>query len=329
MKKNIAIVAGGYSSEVVVSLKSAEGIYSFIDKDKYNLYIAILKKEDWVVRLSDGTETPINKNDFSFCENQEVKKFDFAYITIHGTPGEDGRLQGYFDMIGIPYSSCSALVSALTFNKYVCNHYLSAFGVKIARSIRLMNGQTIEADEAVNQLGLPIFVKPNDGGSSFGVTKVKEKEALQAAVDKAFAEGREVVLESFIKGTEVTCGCYKIKGKEVVFPITEVVTSNEFFDYDAKYNGQVEEITPARLSEDLTLKIQRETSRIYDILGAKGLIRVDYIIPDDGEPMLLEINTTPGMTATSFIPQQVRAAGLNITDVMTDIIEDSLNKAVI
>lgn len=329
MKKNIAIVAGGYSSEVVVSLKSAEGIYSFIDKDKYNLYIAILKKEDWVVRLSDGTETPINKNDFSFCENQEVKKFDFAYITIHGTPGEDGRLQGYFDMIGIPYSSCSALVSALTFNKYVCNHYLSAFGVKIARSIRLMNGQTIEADEAVNQLGLPIFVKPNDGGSSFGVTKVKEKEALQAAVDKAFAEGREVVLESFIKGTEVTCGCYKIKGKEVVFPITEVITSNEFFDYDAKYNGQVEEITPARLSEDLTLKIQRETSRIYDILGAKGLIRVDYIIPEDGEPMLLEINTTPGMTATSFIPQQVRAAGLNITDVMTDIIEDSLNKAVI
>ena len=329
MKKNIAIVAGGYSSEVVVSLKSAEGIYSFIDKDKYNLYIAILKKEDWVVRLSDGTETPINKNDFSFCENQEVKKFDFAYITIHGTPGEDGRLQGYFDMIGIPYSSCSALVSALTFNKYVCNHYLSAFGVKIARSIRLMNGQTIEADEAVNQLGLPIFVKPNDGGSSFGVTKVKEKEALQAAVDKAFAEGREVVLESFIKGTEVTCGCYKIKGKEVVFPITEVVTSNEFFDYDAKYNGQVEEITPARLPEDLTLKIQRETSRIYDILGAKGLIRVDYIIPEDGEPMLLEINTTPGMTATSFIPQQVRAAGLNITDVMTDIIEDSLNKAVI
>ena len=329
MKKNIAIVAGGYSSEVVVSLKSAEGIYSFIDKDKYNLYIAILKKEDWVVRLSDGTETPINKNDFSFCENQEVKKFDFAYITIHGTPGEDGRLQGYFDMIGIPYSSCSALVSALTFNKYVCNHYLSAFGVKIARSIRLMSGQTIEADEAVNQLGLPIFVKPNDGGSSFGVTKVKEKEALQAAVDKAFAEGREVVLESFIKGAEVTCGCYKIKGKEVVFPITEVVTSNEFFDYDAKYNGQVEEITPARLSEDLTLKIQRETSRIYDILGAKGLIRVDYIIPEDGEPMLLEINTTPGMTATSFIPQQVRAAGLNITDVMTDIIEDSLNKAVI
>lgn len=329
MKKNIAIVAGGYSSEVVVSLKSAEGIYSFIDKDKYNLYIAILKKEDWVVKLSDGTEAPINKNDFSFCENQEVKKFDFAYITIHGTPGEDGRLQGYFDMIGIPYSSCSALVSALTFNKYVCNHYLSAFGVKIARSIRLMNGQTVEADEAVNQLGLPIFVKPNDGGSSFGVTKVKEKEALQAAVDKAFAEGREVVLESFIKGTEVTCGCYKIKGKEVVFPISEVVTSNEFFDYDAKYNGQVEEITPARLSEDLTLKIQRETSRIYDILGAKGLIRVDYIIPEDGEPMLLEINTTPGMTATSFIPQQVRAAGLNITDVMTDIIEDSLNKTVI
>ncbi len=325
MKKNIAIVAGGDSSEIVISLKSADGIYSFIDKEKYNLYIAIVKKGEWAVILPNGEHTPIDKNDFSFKEDGLVKHFDFAYITIHGTPGEDGRLQGYFDMIDMPYSSCGMLVSALTFNKYVCNHYLNDFGVKIASSIHLFKGDKIADEEVVNRLGLPVFIKPNDGGSSFGVTKVKEISAIQPAIIKAFGEGREVILESFIEGTEVTCGCYKIAGKEVVLPLTEVVTKNEFFDFDAKYNGEVDEITPARISKELTEKIQQLTSKIYNILGAKGLIRVDYIIPADGEPVLLEINTTPGMTATSFIPQQVRAAGLKIGDVMADIIEDELN----
>lgn len=331
MKRNIAIVAGGDSSEIVISLKSAEGIYSFIDKDKYNLYIALVKRGEWVVRLSDGTQTPIDRNDFSFRENGVVRHFDFAYITIHGTPGEDGRLQAYFDLIGLPYSSCGMLVSALTFNKYVCNHYLYAFGIRIAPSIRLLPGETASNEEIVGRLGLPVFVKPNDGGSSFGVTKVKEASGLQPAIGKAFGEGKEVIIESYVEGTEVTCGCYKIKGakgqkrKEVVFPLTEVVTDNEFFDFDAKYNGQVDEITPARLPAELTEKIQRQTSRIYDLLGAKGLVRVDYIIPADGEPVLLEINTTPGMTATSFIPQQVRAAGLDIKEVMTDIIENEFN----
>ena len=244
MKKNIAIVAGGDSSEIVISLKSADGIYSFIDKDKYNLYIAIVKRDEWAVILPSGEHTPIDKNDFSFKENGVTRHFDFAYITIHGTPGEDGRLQGYFDMIGMPYSSCGMLVSALTFNKYVCNHYLKDFGVKIAASIHLFKGETITDEEVVTRLGLPIFVKPNDGGSSFGVTKVKEVSAIQPAIAKAFGEGREVILESFIDGTEVTCGCYKVEGKEVVFPLTEVVTDNEFFDFDAKYNGQVDEITP-------------------------------------------------------------------------------------
>lgn len=325
MKKNIAIIAGGDSSEIVVSLKSAAGIYSFIDKDKYNLYIAIVKRDEWSVELSNGEHTPIDKNDFSFRENGEIKHFDFAYITIHGTPGEDGRLQAYFDLIGMPYSSCGMLVSAITFNKFVCNNYLRNFGVKVADSIRLFKGQTITDEEAVSRLGLPIFVKPNDGGSSFGVTKVKEIVQLQPAIEKAFNEGEEVMLESFIAGTEVTCGCYKVKGKEVVFPLTEVVTENEFFDFDAKYNGQVDEITPARISSELTEKIQRETSKIYDILGAKGIIRVDFIIAADGSFKMLEVNTTPGMTATSFIPQQVRAAGLDIKDVMTDIIENEFN----
>ena len=325
MKKNIVIVAGGDSSEVIVSLKSAEGIYSFLDKEKYNVYIALVKKGEWAVKLPNGEYTPIDKNDFSFHEDGQVRHFDFAYITIHGTPGEDGRLQGYFDMIEMPYSSCGMFVSALTFNKYACNHYLKDFGVKIAESIHLFKGQTVAEEEVLNRLGLPVFVKPNDGGSSFGVTKVKELSALQPAIAKAFEEGKEVVIESFIDGKEVTCGCYKTAKKEVVFPVTEVVTDNEFFDFDAKYNGQVQEITPARISVELTEKIQRETSRIYDILGAKGLIRVDYIIPADGEPKLLEINTTPGMTATSFIPQQVRAAGLDIKNVLTEIIENEFN----
>jgi len=325
MKRNIAIIAGGDSSEIVVSLKSAEGIYSFIDKDKYNLYIAIVKKEGWIVRLPNGQESSIDKNNFSFQENGVNKQFDFAYITIHGTPGEDGKLQGYFDMIGIPYSSCGMLVSAITFNKYVCNNYLKGFGINVSRSIRLRKGQSITNDDVINQLGLPIFVKPNDGGSSFGVSKVKEISEIQPAVQKAFTEGNEVILESYIAGTEVTSGCYKVKAKEVVFPITEVVTTNEFFDFDAKYNGQVDEITPARISPELTEKIQRTTSAIYDILAAKGIIRVDYIIPKEGEPFLLEVNTTPGMTTTSFIPQQVRAAGLDIKDVMTEIIENEFN----
>lgn len=325
MKRNIAIVAGGDSSEIVISLKSAEGIYSFLDKNKYNVYIALLKGGEWVVELLNGEQAPINKNDFSFCEKGEIKRFDFAYITIHGTPGEDGRLQGYFDMIGMPYSSCGMFVSALTFNKFACNHYLKGFGVNIAESIHLFKGQSVTDDEVVDRLGLPVFVKPNDGGSSFGVTKVKNVSDIQPAIAKAFSEGKEVVLESFIEGTEVTCGCYKTSDKEVVFPVTEVVTDNEFFDFDAKYNGQVQEITPARISAELTEKVQRETLRIYDILGAKGLIRVDYIITAEGIPMLLEINTTPGMTVTSFIPQQVRAAGLDIKEVMTDIIENEFN----
>ena len=240
MKKNIAIVAGGYSSEYVVSLRSAQGIHSFINKERYNLYIVLVTHEEWKVQLPNESWTPIDKNDFSFTEGGEKKHFDFCYITIHGTPGEDGRLQGYFDMIGMPYSSCSMMVSALTFNKYICNQYLRHFGVHVADSIHLFQGDQITDEEVIARLGLPIFVKPNDGGSSFGVTKVKTKEAIQPAIEKAFSEGREVVLERFIAGTEVTCGCYKTTHKEVVFPLTEVVTPNEFFDYDAKYNGQVD-----------------------------------------------------------------------------------------
>lgn len=322
--KNIAIIAGGFSSEYEVSLKSANGLYDFIDKDRYRLYIVMITKESWTVRLSDGSTPDIDKNDFSFLTSDGQKiTFDYAYITIHGCPGEDGRLQGYFDMLGIPYSSCGVLAGALTFNKFVNNQFLKSLGYRVSDSIRLLEGQTVETDEIISKLGLPVFVKPNDGGSSFGITKVKEASQMQPAIEKAFAEGREVIIERFIQGTEVTCGCYKIKGKQVVFPITEVVTENEFFDYDAKYNGESQEITPARISQELTAEIQQKTLEIYDAIGAHGIIRVDYIIPTDHQPVLLEINTNPGMTAASFIPQQIQAAGLDIKDVMTEIIENT------
>ena len=324
-KRTIAIVAGGDSSELVVSLRSAQGIYSFIDKDRYNLYIVEMEGKRWEVVLPDGNKTSIDRNDFSFVENGEKKNFDFAYITIHGTPGENGILQGYFDLIGMPYSSCNVLVSAITFNKFTCNQYLKGFGIRVSESLILRKGFEILDEEVINKVGLPCFIKPNAGGSSFGVTKVKTKEDIQPAIEKAFKESDEVMIEAFMKGTEITCGCYKTKDKEVVFPITEVVTGNEFFDYDAKYNGQVEEITPARIPEETAERVRLLTSAIYDILGCSGIIRIDYIITEGEKVNLLEINTTPGMTATSFIPQQVRAAGLDIKDVMTDIIEDKFN----
>ena len=324
-KRTIAIIAGGDSSELPVSLRSAQGIYSFIDKERYNLYIVEMQGKRWEVVLPNGEKTPIDRNDFSFTENGEKKNFDFAYITIHGTPGENGILQGYFDLIGMPYSSCNVLVSAMTFNKFTCNQYLKGFGIRVSESMILRKGFEILDEEVINKVGLPCFIKPNAGGSSFGVTKVKTKEDIQPAIEKAFNESDEVMIEAFMQGTEITCGCYKTKDKEVVFPITEVVTSNEFFDYDAKYNGQVDEITPARILEETAESVRLLTSAIYDILGCEGIIRIDYIITEGEKVNLLDINTTPGMTATSFIPQQVRAAGLDIKDVMTDIIENKFN----
>lgn len=321
MIRTIAIVAGGDTSEFEVSLRSAQGIYSFIDKEKYTLYIVEMRGTEWSVCLPDGSRTPVDRNDFSFTAPDGGKvKFDFAYITIHGTPGEDGRLQGYFDLLHIPYSCCGVLAAALTYNKFACNQYLKGFGVRVAESLMLRRGQHIDDAQVVEKIGLPCFIKPSLGGSSFGVTKVKTVEQIQPALDKAFAEAEEVMVEAFMQGTEITCGCYKTKDKTVVFPITEVVTGNEFFDYDAKYNGQVSEITPARISDELTHRVQTLTSAIYDILGAAGIIRVDYIISAGEVINLLEVNTTPGMTATSFIPQQVRAAGLEIKEVMDDII---------
>jgi len=331
MKRKIAIIAGGDSSEYEVSLRSAAGIYSFMDKERYDITVVRLHGNDWqAIPAFDGTNPevlaeagePIDKNDFSFTRGGVKHTFDFAYITIHGTPGENGILQGYLDMIGMPYSCCGVLAAALTFNKYACNHYLSYFGFHIANSMMLRKGQKWpNAPKIADTLGLPCFIKSNVGGSSFGCTKVKTVEDIYPAIERAFEEGDEVICESFMQGTEVTCGVYKTKDKAVAFPITEVVTHNEFFDYNAKYKGEVDEITPARIPDAIRDKIQAETLRLYDIIGANGIIRVDWIITGD-KINLLEVNTTPGMTPTSFIPQQVRAAGLDIKDVLTDIIEN-------
>ncbi|WP_455064016.1 D-alanine--D-alanine ligase [Prevotella sp.] len=326
LKRTIAIVCGGDSSEHDVSMHSAQGLYSFFDKERYNIYIVDVKGIDWHVELEDGTSAPIDKNDFSFIENGKHIEFDYAYITIHGAPGENGIMQGYFDLIHLPYSTSGVLVEALTFDKYVLNNYLRGFGVNVADSILLRRGEEYNEEEIEKRLGMPCFVKPAADGSSFGVSKVKNIDQLAPALRVAFMESDEVMIEGFLDGTEISQGVYKTKDKSIVFPATEVVTSNEFFDYNAKYNGQVQEITPARINPDTAKRVAAETSRIYDILHANGIIRIDYIISKDKEGNdvinMLEINTTPGMTATSFIPQQVRAAGLDIKDVLSEIVEN-------
>ena len=325
MKKVIAIVAGGYSSEHDVSLRSAEGILSFMDNEKYDSYVVDIEKNKWTARYGDEL-CPINRSDFSFTASDGQHKFDFAYITIHGTPGENGILQGYFDLIGIPYSTSDVLIESMTFNKFALNNFLRSFPeLHISDSIMVRKGEAmpVEAD-VVSRLGLPCFVKPNAGGSSFGVTKVKTAEALIPAIEKAMHESDEVLIEKIMVGTEITCGAYKQGGEVVTFPITEVVTSQEFFDYDAKYNGKVSEITPARIADETAKRVSEMTKRIYKILGCYGLIRIDYILSGEAgneQINMLEINTTPGMTATSFIPQQIRAAGRKPGDVLSEIIE--------
>jgi len=325
--RKIAIVCGGDSSEMEISLKSAQGLFSYIDKSNYSAWIVVIQKGNWYVRLNDEETTPIDKNDFSFKQKGEKISFDFAWITIHGTPGEDGLLQGYFDLIGLPFSCCDVLAAAITFSKFTCNQFLEGFGVMVGESVLLRKGQSMSNKDVVDIVGLPCFIKCNVGGSSFGVTKVKKTSAIQDAITKAFAEGPEVIIESFLSGTEVTCGCFKTKKGVHLLPVTEVVSQNEFFDYDAKYKGQVEEITPARIPDETRDRIQSITSLIYDILGCKGIIRADYIITREGIK-LLEVNTTPGMTTTSFIPQQVASAGMKMSEVMSEIIEDCFSVSI-
>ena len=325
MKKNIAVVYGGDSSEFVVSVNSSINVFQSIDPTKYNVWKVQMKGLEWVVFENDEPIAPIDKGDFSFNRNGDKITFDFAYITIHGTPGEDGKLQGYLDMVKIPYSTCGVYSSALTFNKYFCSNYLRNFGVTMVKSVRLFKGDRADADQLIADLGLPVFVKPNAGGSSFGVTKVKEKSQLLEALELAMTESADILIEQFIDGKEFTCGLVKLSDQELIFPVTEVIPQNEFFDYEAKYTaGKTDEITPARISPELTQKIQQLSSRIYDLCDCSGIVRIDYILKDN-EFYFLEVNTTPGMTSTSFVPQQIAAMDRKLGEVLGLIIEDKLN----
>jgi len=324
MKKNIAVVYGGDSSEYVVSVESGKNVYNSIDQDLFRPWLVELRGQEWKVMMSGEPVAIVDKGDFSFTREGTKIRFDFAYIIIHGTPGEDGILQGYFELLNIPYSTCDVHASSLTFNKYFCSNYLRNFGIPMAGSVLLKKGSALDVDRLTAQTGLPAFVKPNAGGSSFGITKVKSKADLSAAVEKAWVESEEALVEEFVEGQEFTCGLVKLKDQEFIFPVTEVLPKKEFFDYEAKYTkGMTEEITPARLSPELTADCQQLASRIYDLCNCSGIVRVDFILKN-GKFYFLEVNTTPGMTATSFIPQQIAAMGKNLKEMLTLIIQDKL-----
>jgi len=324
-KPNVAVIAGGDSSEFVVSVKSGANVFKAIDTTRFSPWLVQIKGKSWEVFRNDKKIADIDKSDFSFTENGEKTTFDFAYITIHGTPGEDGILQGYFDLLKIPYSTCDVHSSSLTFNKWFCSNYLRNFGIEMAKSVKLQKGKKVDSKDIIKKLGLPVFVKPNSGGSSFGITKVKTEKELSGAIENAWKESDEALVEEFIEGTEYTCGLVKFADKDLIFPVTEVLPKNEFFDFEAKYTpGGAEEITPARLPENLFKKCQQISSEVYDLCKCSGIVRVDFILKNNTF-YFLEVNTTPGMTETSFIPQQINAMGLSLNEVLTLIIENKLD----
>jgi len=321
MKKNIAILAGGDSSESVISLQSAEQVRKLLNKEKYNTFTVYVKASEWVVTSDQFCDTIINKDDFSFKYNNDRIKFDFALIMIHGTPGEDGKLQSYFDLIGIPYSTSSALISAVTFNKYICKAVLDYEGVKSAKACIVRKGDKINTEKIIAKTGLPCFVKPNAGGSSFGISKVKNITNLESAIIDALKEDTEVIIEEFLPGIEVTSGVFSKNEELIALPITEIVSENEFFDYDAKYNGKSTEITPARVSKIVCKKVTEMSKLIYKKLNCKGVVRIDYMINNDN-PYFIEINTVPGMSSESIIPQQLKEYGMTVSEMYDIIISE-------
>ncbi len=321
----IAVVCGGYSKEEIISLKSAEQIVQSIDASLFKIYTILINNNNWVAKLESGNE-PIDKNDFSFSENGIKISFDAVFMAIHGTPGEDGKLQSYFEMLNIPFTTCNTFVSALTSNKFACKLHLKEFGFLTAKSIVLRIGVKINQEEIIKSLGFPMFVKPNNGGSSFGVTKVKTNGELLPAIDKAFAEDSEIIIEEFIEGREFTCGVFKSTNEAIILPVTEIISKTEFFDFEAKYEGFADEITPAEISNKETEECQKLTSSIYDILACNGVVRIDFL-QRNNEFYFMEVNTVPGMSAESIIPQQVKAHGFTITEFYSKLIHDAINRS--
>lgn len=322
--KNIAIIMGGYSSEYQISLKSGNVVYQNLDTSKYIGYRIHIFKEKWVYVDDKEQEFPIDKNDFSVMINGNKIVFDAVFNAIHGTPGEDGLLQAYFELIGMKQTSCDYYQAALTFNKRDLLSVLKPYGIKTATSFYLNEGDVIDLDAIVNRVGLPCFVKPNKSGSSFGISKVHHKEDMMTAIENAYKEDNEIIIESFLEGTEVSVGVINYKGVVTVLPITEIVSENDFFDYEAKYLGKSQEITPARLTPEIELKVREVAKKAYEVLKMKGFSRSEFILVN-GEPHMLEMNTIPGLTNESLIPQQAREAGISLMDLFTNAIELALN----
>ena len=324
MKKNIAIIMGGYSSEVDISLKSGQVVYENISKEKYNAHKIHILKEKWVLVDDNQNEFPINKHDFSAEINGKKINFDCVFNAIHGHPGEDGTILAYFDLIGLKHTSAPFYQMALTFNKRDCLSVLKQYGIKTAKSFYLNEGDEINVDEIIAKVGLPCFVKPNNAGSSFGISKAKTAAEIIPSIEKAFKEDSQILIESFLDGSEITIGVFEYEGKIKVLPMTEIVTENEFFDYEAKYLGKSQEITPAKISDEIHEKLEKIAAQVYQILNMSGFSRSEYILVND-EPYFLEMNTVPGLTTASIIPQQAEAAGISLAELFHNAIEMALN----
>ena len=326
MKKKIALVTGGFSGEAVISYRSANTIYNHLDKEKFEVYKIDINPDGWYYEDAPGNKTEVDKNDFTIqCDGKKIS-FDVVFIGMHGTPGEDGKLQGYFDILGLPYTSCNSATSALTFNKRYTTAVAGMSGINVARSVLFIKGQFENADDVVNNLKFPVFVKPNNGGSSIGMSKVNEaSEELGAAIEKAFKEDDQVLVEEMVQGREFTVGVFRTKGEIVVLPITEVVAHKEFFDFEAKYQGKSSETTPAQLPGEWKAKLEASAKKIYQVFNCRGVVRIDFIYNEEQDkPFMLEINTIPGQSDASVVPQQVRARGWDLKDFYTKLVEEAI-----
>ena len=328
MKKKIALVTGGFSGEAIISYRSANTIYNHLDKNKFDVYKIDVNPQGWFYEDASGNKTEVDKNDFKIKYEDKKIKFDAVFIGMHGTPGEDGKLQGYFDMMGLPYTSCNSATSALTFNKRYTTAVAGMSGINVARSVLFIKGQFENADEVVDNLKFPVFVKPNNGGSSIGMSKVNNaSEELGAAIEKAFKEDDQVLVEEMIQGREFTIGVFRTKGEVVVLPVTEVTAHKEFFDFEAKYGGKSTETTPAQLPDEWKTKLEAAAKKIYEVFNCRGVVRIDFIYNEEqNKPYMLEINTIPGQSDASVVPQQVRAKGWDLKDFYTKLVEETLSK---
>jgi len=325
-KKNIALVTGGFSRESEIAFKSADEVDKNIDKKKYNVYKITINFGKWCYQSISGEEIDVDKNDFSIIIENNKITFDCVFILIHGTPGEDGRLQGYLDMLAIPYTTCDHTTSSFTFNKSFCNKIVSSLGINVAKSIHICDKQSFILDKLIKEINFPCFVKPNNGGSSIGMSKVNKPEYLMKAIRKAFKEDNQVLIEEYINGKELTCGMIRTRKGLIVFPITQIIPiKREYFDFKAKYKGKSKEITPAQIDESISIKIKSISSYLYNKLNCKGIVRFDFILENESNKLyFLEVNTVPGQTTESIVPQQIREMGLTIKEIYTELIETSI-----